>query len=161
MIQLDPVKLIVNVSESYLPLIKLGMKVRVATDVYPDEAFQGTVFRIHPTINAASRTFAVEVRVPNRLEKLVPGMFARVNLIMGEKMALMVHSIAVLQVSGTNERYVMLNDNGTAKRVMVKILKRHDDQLEIDSPEIHEGEQLIYAGQSQLEDGTKITVVAD
>jgi membrane fusion protein, multidrug efflux system len=161
MIQLDPVKLIVNVSESYLPLIKLGMKVRVATDVYPDEAFQGTVFRIHPTINAASRTFAVEVRVPNRLEKLVPGMFARVNLIMGEKMALMVPSIAVLQVSGTNERYVMLNDNGTAKRVMVKILKRHDDQLEIDSPEIHEGEQLIYAGQSQLEDGTKITVVAD
>jgi len=161
MIQVDPVKLIVNVSETYLPLVRNGMKVNVNTDVYPDVTLQGTVFRIHPTINAASRTFSVEVRVPNKNDKLVPGMFARVSLIMGEKMALLVPSIAVLQVSGTNERYVMLNNNGTAQRVTVKILKRHDDQLEIDSPGIHEGEQLIYAGQSELEDGAKITVVAD
>jgi len=64
-------------------------------------------------------------------------------------------------MSGTNERYVMLHENGTAHKVVVQILSRHDDQLEIFSPEFQGGEQLIYAGQSHLEDGTRVNVVAD
>ena len=54
MIQVDPVKLMVNLSEKDLPLIKVGMKADVTTDVYPGETFKGTVYRIHPTISAAT-----------------------------------------------------------------------------------------------------------
>ncbi len=61
-------------------------------------------------------------------------MFARVSLKLGEAEALIVPSIAVMQQSGTNERYVMLHENGSAKRVNVEIVNRHDDQLEITSP---------------------------
>lgn len=161
MIQVDPVKLMVNLSEKNLPLIKKGMKASVTTDVYPNEVFQGTVFRIHPTVSAATRTFTVEVKVPNRSQKLAPGMFARVSLKLGETEALIVPSIAVMQQTGTNQRYVMLHENGTARKVPVQIVKRYDDRLEISSPEIQGGEQLIYAGQSRLENGTKVNVVSD
>jgi len=159
--QVNPVKMMVNLSEKNLPLIKKGMKARVTTDVYPRKTFEGTVFRIHPTISAATRTFTAEVKVPNNKGELAPGMFARVNLKLGEKEALIVPAIAVLQQSGTNERYVMLNENGTASRVIVKIIRRHDDQLEIASPLIKGGESLIFAGQNNLENGTPVKVVVD
>ncbi len=161
MFQVNPVKVLVNLSEKDLPMIKSGMMATVTTDVYPGETFNGTIFRIHPTISAATRTFTVEVKVPNRSEKLTPGMFARVNLILGKKEALVVPAIAVLQQAGTNERYVMLNENGRAKRVTVQIESRKDDQLEISSPEIQGGEQLIIAGQSHLENGAPVKVVVD
>jgi membrane fusion protein, multidrug efflux system len=160
-IQVDPVKLMVNLSEKNLPLLKEGMLASISTDVYPGENFQGKVFRIHPTISAATRTFTAEVKVPNKKGKLAPGMFARVSLKLGEKEALIVPSIAVMQQAGTNQRYVMLHENGSAKKVIVQIISRHDDQLEISSPELQGGEQLILAGQSQLENGAKVNVVSE
>ena len=161
MIRVDPVKVMVNLSEKFLPLVKLGMNAEIRTDVYPDEVFKGKVFRIHPTVSPATRTFTMEIKVPNRNEKIRPGMFARVSLKLGEKDALIIPSLAVLQQSGTNERYVMLHENGQARRVTVTILNRYDDQLEIASPEINGGEQLIYAGQNNLEDGEKVNVVVE
>jgi RND family efflux transporter MFP subunit len=161
MAQLNPVKVMVNLGENYLPMVKEGMQATVTTDVYPGQIFSGKVFRIHPTVSSATRTFTVEVRVPNRNETLKPGMFARVSLKLGEADALIVPAISVMQQSGTNQRYVMLLDNGTAKKVNVQIVNRHDDQLEIASPEIQGGEQLIYAGQTRLEDGNKVQVVAE
>ncbi|RLD70591.1 MAG: hypothetical protein DRJ29_11460 [Bacteroidetes bacterium] len=161
MIRVDPVKLMVNLSEKNLPLIKVGMKASVTTDVYTNETFQGTVFRIHPTISAATRTFIVEVMVPNRQRKLVPGMFARVSLKLGQREALIVPAIAVLQQPGTNERYVMIHDNGTARKVAVKIMNRMDDQLEIASPELKEGEEIVLVGQANLKNGAPVKVVVE
>ena len=123
--------------------------------------FTGRVFRIHPTVSAATRTFVAEIKIPNKKGKLKPGMFARVSLKLGETDALIVPAICVLQVTGTNERYVMLHENGSARKVTVQIVNRHDDQLEISSPEIQGDEQLIYAGQSHLENGAKVNVVVD
>jgi RND family efflux transporter MFP subunit len=137
------------------------MDAEIRTDVYHGEVFKGKVFRIHPTVNPATRTFTIEVKVPNKDHKLRPGMFARVNLKMGVKEALIVPSIAVLQQAGTNERYVMLHENGRAHRVTVQILNRYDDQLEIESPLLNGGEQLIYAGQNNLEDSDPVKVVVD
>jgi membrane fusion protein (multidrug efflux system) len=161
LIQVDPAKLMVNLSERYLPLVKEGMEARVTTDVYSGETFSGKVFRIHPTINAATRTFTVEVKVSNHSEKLRPGMFARVSLLLGDREALIVPSISVLQQAGTNERYIMLNENGIAHKVVVHIVSRLDDQLEISAPGITGGEQLIYAGQANLEDGDPVNVVVE
>jgi len=161
MIQVDPVKLMVNLSEKYLPLVEKGMKASIRTDVYPGMEFEGTVFRIHPTVSSATRTFTAEIKVPNPGRKLTPGMFARVGLKRGVSEALVVPAIAVLQQTGTNQRFVMLHKDGQAHKVVVEIENRHDDLLEIASEEIKGGEELIYAGQGRLEDGTPVTVVTD
>ena len=161
MIQINPVKLMVNLSERYLPLVNEGMEASITTEVYPGVTFTGKVFRIHPTMNAATRTFTAEVKIPNKNKKLHPGMFARVNLKLGKKEALLVPSVAVLHQTGTNEKYVMLSENGIAKKVSVRIISRMDDQLEIASPMIQGGEQLIIAGQTNLEDGSPVKVVVE
>ncbi|PID91410.1 MAG: efflux transporter periplasmic adaptor subunit [Bacteroidetes bacterium] len=159
--QLDPVKLLVSLGEKNLPLIRKGMEATVTTDVYPEESFTGRVFRIHPTVSAATRTFIAELKVPNSAHKLAPGMFARVGIKLGEKKALIVPAIAVLQQAGTNQRYIMLNENGRARKVVVDIVNRYDNQLEIASPEIKGGEEMIYTGHANLENGEPVNVVSE
>ena len=88
-------------------------------------------------------------------------MFARVSLKLGMKEALIVPSIAVLKQSGTTERYIMLHEDGNARKVPVDILNRHDDQLEIGSSELQGGEELIYTGHTELESGDPVEVVAE
>ena len=73
--QIQPVKLVINVSESQFTRITKGTKAEVELDVYPGETFEGTINLIHPTVNATTRTFAAEVRLPNADQRVRPGMF--------------------------------------------------------------------------------------
>ena len=63
--QIVPVKVLVNVSESEFTKVRKGMKIPVYLDVYGDEEFTGTVELIHPRIDPASRTFTVDIDIPN------------------------------------------------------------------------------------------------
>ena len=60
------------------------MKAKITADVYENETFTGTVFRISPTINSATRSFIAELELPNRNDLLKPGMFVRVSMDLGE-----------------------------------------------------------------------------
>lgn len=157
--QINPLKINVSISEQYYPLIKTGMKAEVIADVYSDKRFTGTVFRIAPTVNAVTRSFNVELELPNRNEILKPGMFVRVAMDLGEVETFVVPANTVMIQEGTNLRYVFVAENGDAKRVSVEIGKRFDDKLEIISDVFKEGDQLITEGQSRLIAGDKVDVV--
>lgn len=157
--QVNPLKVNVNISEQYYPLIKNGMTAEVIADVYKGERFKGTVYRIYPTINSATRSFITELEVPNRKELLKPGMFVRVSMDLGEVETFVVPAAAVLIQEGTNIRYVFIEDQGVARRVEVTLGKRFDDQLEISSQNLKEGAKLITEGQSKLLDGNMIEIV--
>jgi membrane fusion protein (multidrug efflux system) len=161
LVQIDPLKAIVNISENYYPLLKTGMNAVVTTDLYPDKTIPGQVMRVYPTIDPSTRTFTVETKIANKQELLRPGMFCRVTLDLGEQMALVVPAISVLKTQGSNERYVFLEENGIAHRVVVNIGKRFDDKLELISDEIKEGSSLIVSGQARLVNGDKVKVVTD
>ncbi|MDR3251262.1 MAG: efflux RND transporter periplasmic adaptor subunit, partial [Tannerella sp.] len=81
--QIMPVKLLIKVSELYFTKVKKGQSVKIKLDVYGDEDFEGAVNLVYPTIDPATRTFPVEVRVANRDLRIRPGMFARVTLNFG------------------------------------------------------------------------------
>lgn len=158
LMQINPLKAQIDVSESYFPLLKAGMKAEIRTDIYPDQVFNGTVYLVHPTIDPTTRSFQVEIRINNQGETLRPGMFARVNLELHEVEAIVVPAIAVIQQEGTNNRYVFIHDNGFARKVDVTIGERYDDKLEIISDEIQIGNELVSAGQTNLFDGSRISV---
>jgi membrane fusion protein (multidrug efflux system) len=160
-VQIDPVKAIVNISESYYPLVKTGMDTRVTSDLYPDKTIRGNIIRVYPTLDPASRTFTIEVKIENRQELLRPGMFCRVSLDLGEVDALVVPAVSVLKMQGSNERYVFLEENGIAQRVTVLIGKRFDDKLEVISEKIKEGSNLIVSGQARLVEGDQVRVVTE
>ena len=122
--QVNPLKVNVSISEQYYPLIKNGMKAAVTADVYKNEVFTGTVFRIAPTINAVTRSFSVEIELPNRNEMLKPGMFVRVSMDLGEVETFVVPANTVMMQEGTNQRYVFTAENGKAKRIVVWYRKK-------------------------------------
>lgn len=62
--QINPVKILINVSESYYSKIKVGMGVDMSFDVFPNERFNGNVSLIYPTIDERTRTFTVEIKLP-------------------------------------------------------------------------------------------------
>lgn len=156
--QINPLKVTVGISEQYFPLIRKGMKAELVADVYPGEKFNGSVFRIAPVINTATRSFNAEIEVPNRNDLLKPGMFVRVSMYLGEVETFVVPASTVLLQEGTNIRYIFLEENGIAKRVEVELGKRFDDQLEIISDNIKPGDKLIYEGQSKLLNNDKIEI---
>lgn len=156
--QVNPLKVDVNISEQYFPLIKNGMKANITADVYKNEAFIGSVFRIYPTINSATRSFITEVALPNRNDLLKPGMFVRVSMDLGEVETFVVPANTVLVQEGTNIRFVFVARTHTAERIEVTIGKRFDDQLEVISSNIKEGDMLIIEGQAKLINGDKIEI---
>jgi RND family efflux transporter MFP subunit len=159
LMQINPVKITVSISEQNYPLIKKGMQARVTADVYPDREFEGRIFRIHPTINSMSRTFNAEISIPNGTELLRPGMFARVYIDMGEVEAFVVPSNSVLVQEGTNERFIFVADGNVASRRVVKPGKRFDDKVEIAEGDLKVGDNLVIDGQARLTDGLKIEIV--
>lgn len=156
--QINPLKVFINVSESYFPEIKEGMKAKIRLDIYPEEEFTGKIYLIHPTIDPMTRTFTIEIIMDNNSLRLRPGMFARIELTMGKKSANLVPSLAVLKQTGTNDRYVFIYKDGKAIRKIVQIGRLYDDQIEVKSG-IDPGENLIISGQRRLLDGTPVEVV--
>jgi RND family efflux transporter MFP subunit len=157
--QVNPLKVDVSISEQFFPLIKNGMKASITADVYKNETFTGSVYRIYPTINSATRSFITEVQLANRNDLLKPGMFVRVSMDLGEVETFVVPANTVLVQEGTNLRYVFVEESNSAKRVEVLIGKRFDDQLEIISENLKEGDRLVTEGQSKLISSEKIEVV--
>jgi RND family efflux transporter MFP subunit len=156
--QINPLKVNVNITEQYYPLIKKGMKAKVVADVYKNETFTASIFRIAPTVNAGTRSFITEMELPNRNDMLKPGMYVRVSLDLGEVETFVVPASTIMVQEGTNIRYVFVDRNSSAERIEVEIGKRFDDQIEIISEKIKVGDKLISDGQARLLSGDKVEV---
>ena len=111
-----------NLSEQYFLSVKKGTPVELKSNIFPDRTFNGMVNIVYPTIDPASRTFTVEVKIPNKDEALRPGMYGTINFFIGETETVVVPALAVLKLQGANNRYVFLNKEGKAKRVDVTCL---------------------------------------
>lgn len=159
LMQINPMKIIVNVSERFYPSAKKGMKALITVDIFPGKVFNGRVSQVYPTINTDSRTFPVEIIIGNDNEILRPGMFARVKLNFGEIDALVLPALAVLRQEGTNERFVFVANGEKAKKVMIETGRRYDDKMEIVSNDLKEGDKIIIAGHDKLTDNSNIALV--
>lgn len=157
--QINELKAYVNVPETYFPLVKKGMKVNVYSDIYPDKVFPATIEIVYPTIDPASHTFTLKLRIPNSSELIRPGMYVSTVLDMGRTEALVVPYQAVLRLIGSNNRYVFVDEGGVAKRVFVEIGERHDQTIEISSDSLKVGDPIVTTGQAKLVDGVRLNVV--
>lgn len=156
--RVQPVKIVINVSESELPKVKKGMPAEITFDTYGDEKFQGVVSLVMPTVDAQSRTFGVEVTLPNANGKALPGMFGRVKLNLGKADRVVVPDKAVVKQQGSGNQYVYIyNENGTVSYVQVQLGQRLGDEYELISG-VEPGSQVVINGQSRLANGKKVKV---
>ncbi len=155
--QITPVKLMINVSESFFTKIKKGAEVIVKLDVYGDEEFTGKINLVYPTIDPATRTFQVEVKLDNRDLRVRPGMFARVTVNFGTEDRVVVPDLAIVKQAGAGDRYVYVYDNGKVSYKKVELGQRLDTEYELISG-VEDNSQVVVAGQTRLLDGIEVEV---
>ncbi len=159
--QIHTLKALIAIPENYYPVVKKGMTVEITSEIYPGETFPATIDIVYPTVDPASHTFQARLRIPNSGLKLRPGMYVKTKMSMGMARAMVVPYQAVLKLTGSNDRYVFLDDGGVAKRVFVKLGQRFDENIEVISDELQEGDRLVVVGQAKLVDGAKINVARE
>ncbi len=157
--QIDKLKALVAIPESYFPMFKAGMKLTLTSEIYPGQTFPATVEIVYPTIDASSHTFQAKIVIPNGKYLLRPGMYVTTTIGLGKAKVIVAPYQTVEKLVGANDRYVFINENGRAKRVAVELGQRFDQEIEIISPEIVPGVELVTTGQHKLVDGVKINVV--
>ncbi len=157
--QIRHLKAIISIPETYFPLVEEGMKLNIRSDIYPEQTFPAIIEIVYPIIDEATHTFKARLKIPNQAELLRPGMFIRTTLELGEINAFMVPYQSVLRLTGSNERYVFINETGVARRISVSLGQRYDEMVEIVSDKLTSGDLLVTVGQEKLIDGMKMNVV--
>lgn len=156
-VQINQLKALIGISASYFPLITRGMKADVKSEIYPDLVFNGEIYKIYPTIDNATKTFTVEVKIQNSNLKLRPGMFSKIQLNLGKGNAMLVPNISLVKQTGTNDMYLFVNKNNVAQKTLVKTGRMFDDKIEILGG-LSIGDEIIIAGQNKLENLSPITI---
>jgi RND family efflux transporter MFP subunit len=156
--QINPVQLKINISESYYSKVKVGMPVDITVDVFGGQKFNGKISLIYPTIDDRTRTFTVEIKLANNNNKVRPGMFARANLNFGKENHVVVPDISIVKQSGSGTRYVYVYENGKVRMQQIELGSRLNDKFEILSG-LNGNEQVVVSGQAKLVDGSEVEPV--
>jgi RND family efflux transporter MFP subunit len=159
-----PLKLQAAVPERHRGEIKVGMTAELTVEAYPGETFAGTVARVSPMVDRSSRTFQVEIHVPNIDRRLCPGSFAKVAILTRiDEKARTVPEEALVSFAGVTKVFVV--KDGVAREVPVKAgvamdvpgTGRPRTWVEIEG-ELPLGTLIVTTGQTQLADGTPVRV---
>lgn len=156
--QVQPVKIVINVSESELSKVKKGMPAIVKFDTYGSEEFHGTITMVSPTVDAQTRTFGVEITVPNSQDRILPGMFGRVTLNLGVSRHVVVPDRAVVKQQGSGNHYVYVYKDGKVSYNQVTLGQRLDAGYEILSG-VDAGSQVVVSGMNRLANGMEVRVI--
>ncbi|MBN2453191.1 MAG: efflux RND transporter periplasmic adaptor subunit [Candidatus Omnitrophica bacterium] len=144
-----------NVPEAYLPRIKLGQKAIIEVDAYPGEEFVGEVVNISPVVDIETRTAPVEIIIDNKDRYLQSGMFAKVNLIIGQSTDCPVILKEAI-IGRADPLYVYVVEDGLASLRQVKLGSRKDAYVEV-LDGLRVGDAVVIMGQQKLRDGARVT----
>lgn len=160
-VDLDPVRVRVGVPEADIGHVTEGSAAIVRIPAL-DTSFAGRVSLIGVVADPTTRSYTVEISVPNRARRLRAGMVAEATITTGQKRdALMVPANAVTHdggVDGTTFVYVVDRDASRVHARRVTTGSMRGDSLEIASG-IAAGDEVVIAGQLRLRDGARIEVM--
>jgi len=154
----NPMKVDFHVPENVSSQVSAGQKVNVTVDGFPHEVFKGEVYAVDSVLDPEGRSLLVRAKVPNPSEKLRAGLFAQVNLILGEKLdALLLTEGALIPSADTFFVYVVDKDNKVVRKTVETGL-REQGSVEIVSG-LTEADQVVKSGQFKLYEGATVEVL--
>jgi multidrug efflux pump subunit AcrA (membrane-fusion protein) len=157
-INMDQVKVVVNVVEEELGKIKMGQEAKIKVDAYPDKTFSGNVTLISPLVNQLTRTASVEITLSNPQHLLKPGMFAQAEIALGKKDDLvLIPAHTILQEGERKRVFVVANGKAVSRSVETGISQ--NGWVEIKSG-LSENDSLIVAGQYLVKTDEPVKVIA-
>ncbi|MCY1209691.1 Multidrug resistance protein MdtA [compost metagenome] len=162
--------------EQSAPLLAVGQKVRVSVAAYPGEYFEGDIAALNPKVEESTRNLQVRAVLPNPEGKLLPGMFANLEVLLpGDTERVVVPESAITYTLYGNSVYV-INEKTNAEgqpekgqdgqpqlvveRRFVETGERRDGKVVI-LKGLQAGEQVVTSGQLKLDNGSHVAIVPD
>ena len=156
-------------AEQHVPLLKLGQRVQLQVAAYPGERFEGVISALNPKVETTTRNVQVRAELGNPDGRLLPGMFADLQVLLPTETA----QVVVPETAITYTLYgnsVLLVTEGTppegvssdepylvVERRFVTTSERRDG-LTVVLDGLEGGEQVITAGQLKLDSGTHVAI---
>ncbi len=159
----DPIYVDFSLPQQQLSKVATGYPLRLSLDTYPDQVFEGKVEAVDPELNLNNRMFRIRGALANKDGRLVPGMFATVDVIQPE-------SSTVVAVPGTAVYYqafgntvFVIKDSDEGKVVeqrFVKVGRTRGDFVSL-LEGVAPGEEIVTAGVFKLFNGRSVVVNND
>jgi membrane fusion protein (multidrug efflux system) len=163
---LDPIYVDFYLPQQALSDIKSGQSAAVRVDTYPNETFAGNLRAINSKVDPSTRNIQVRAEVKNPEHKLLPGMFATVEIDTGASQHLVTLPITSIAYNAFGDTVYVVEDKGTgpdgkplkvARQTFVKIGATRGDQVAILSG-VNAGEIVVTAGQNKLHNGSPVAI---
>jgi membrane fusion protein (multidrug efflux system) len=155
LLDIDPVKIEFSVPEKYLKQINKSTSITFQIDGN-DSIFSGSVYAIEPKINPATRSLTLRAICSNPSNVLLPGVFARVSILL-EKISSTVVVPSEALIPDIRGEKVFVCSKGMAKAVYVETGIRTEREVQITNG-LNVSDTLITTGLLQLKEGMKVAV---
>jgi membrane fusion protein (multidrug efflux system) len=183
---IDPVYVDFSLPQKQLGGLVVGQVVNVTTDAFGAEVFAGKITAISPKVDPTTRNVQVEATVANPKLRLLPGMFARANVEVGEKKKYLTlpqtaitynpygSTVFILQPAGAKPPAGASSDAASgapaappasgasgsglvAQQVFITTGETRGDQVAI-LKGVTEGQEVVTSGQIKLKNGTAVVI---
>ena len=158
-ITLDDLKVIVidiKIPESYVGILKPGLKAEITSSTFTEKKFKGNVSSISSRIDPSTRSILARISVNNKNFEIIPGQLMTVKIIYDEINQIGVPESAVTIQGSTSFVYIVKNN--TAEKRNIKIGNRNFGKISVDSG-IEEGDFVISEGVSKVRNNSKVKVI--
>ncbi|MBD9440798.1 efflux RND transporter periplasmic adaptor subunit [Pseudomonas sp. PDM04] len=164
------------VPEQSVPKIGVGQPVEIIVAAYPAQTFPGTISAINPKVENSTRNVQVRATLANPDGKLLPGMFANLQVMLPDPQPRVVvpesaitytlygNSLYIVAQKKSEDGQLEKNDKGEpiliAERRFIETGERRDGVVMI-TKGVHSGEKVVTAGQIKLDNGAHIAISDD
>lgn len=163
---LDPIFVDFLLPQQAVAQLSVGAKVEAKVDAFPDRLFKGKITAINPKIETASRNIQVRATLPNADQKLLPGMFATVQLETGAAQRLITLPQTAVSYNPYGSLVYLVDEKGNgpdgkpqfvARQVFVTTGATRGDQVAI-LKGVAAGDMVVTSGQVKLRNGVPVLI---
>jgi membrane fusion protein (multidrug efflux system) len=157
---LSPVYGDFSMPQQYLARLRTGLPVRVASDSYPDQRFEGTLTALNPDLDQITRSVRLQATFENAEKRLHPGMFVRVEVVFPEEQTVLaVPATAILSAPYGDSVYVVesnrTNSTLAVRQQFVRTGRTHGDFISVETG-LKAGDRVVSAGIFKLRNGMNV-----
>ncbi len=162
---LDPIYAEFTLPQQAVGQLKAGQAVHVAIDAFPGTTFSGTINALNSKVDEATRNITVQATLRNPDGRLIPGMFASVDVVLPSRddMITLPQTAIVYNPYGSAVYVVesVRDEAGTVSQVVrqhfVTLGETRGDQVAVVKG-VNAGEEIVTAGQIKLRNGSPVQV---
>jgi membrane fusion protein (multidrug efflux system) len=164
--QLDPIYVDFFLPEQTLAQIKVGQHVAAKIDAYPGHSFDGAISAINSLVDVATRNVQIRATFSNPNGRLLPGMFATVDIDVGSGRQLVTLPQTAIAYNSYGNIVFLVEEKGkdaagkpllVARQTFVITGETRGDQVSVLSG-VKEGDTVVTAGQMKLRNDTPLVV---